>query len=197
MSALVLAPGIYDVPADTYHADPAPPSLSASICKLLCQRSPRHAWEAHPALNPEFVRVEEKKFDAGTAAHAMLLDGDDICEVIDAQDWRTNKAKDARDAARANGKVPLLAGQYEQVQNMVTAARWQLETVDAAPPLLEHGKPEQTLIWQEGDVTCRALVDWLHDDHTAVDDLKTTTGSANPADWAHRRLWDLGADIQA
>jgi hypothetical protein len=50
---VILTAGIHDTTAVDYHADPCPePSLSAHIAALLCARSPRHAWAAHPKLNP-------------------------------------------------------------------------------------------------------------------------------------------------
>ena len=39
----------------------------------------------HPRLG-KVVRHEEEKFDLGTAAHAMLLEGDEAIAVIDPQD---------------------------------------------------------------------------------------------------------------
>jgi hypothetical protein len=190
--------GIHTIDAERYHADPcAEPSLSASIATLMCNRSPRHAWTAHPRLNPAFERTEEAKFDVGTTAHALLLNGVDVCRVINAADWRTNAAKEARDQARAEGLIPMLVGQWERVRDMVAHVRVQLEELDAAPPLLTDGKPEQTLVWQDEGVACRARLDWLRDDHAAIDDLKTTGRSADPADWTRRLLWDIGADVQA
>ena len=42
-----------------YHADPAPePSLSRSLAHTLLTRSPRHAWQAHPRLNPAWLPDE-------------------------------------------------------------------------------------------------------------------------------------------
>ena len=193
-----LGPGIHDITAADYHADPAAePSLSASVAHLLCARSPLHAWSAHPRLNPDHERVERTVFDIGTVAHAALLLGEASCYVVDAPNWQTKAAKEERDRARELGLTPLLACQWADVEAMVAAVRPQLEAFDAEPPLLTDGKPEQTLIWQEDGVTLRARADWLHDDFTAIDDLKTTSGSAHPQDWTRRRLWDIGADIQA
>jgi hypothetical protein len=192
-----LPPGIYGIPADTYHADdlcPAP-TLSASIAHVMCSRSPRHAREAHPRLNPAHERVDEPRFDLGTTVHALLLNGDQACRVVDAQDWRTKPAREARDQARADGLIPMLADQWAAVQEMVAAVREQLPALDADPPLLADGRPEQTLVWEENGVTCRARLDWFRDDHAAVDDVKTTTASANPADWT-RRMFTFGADVQ-
>lgn len=189
--------GIHDgIPADAYHADPCEqPSLSASIATILCTSSPAHARAAHPKLNPGLDRDEESKFDIGTAVHALLLQGDDIAVVVDAPDWRTKEAKEQRDAARANGYVPLLVEQWQRVQEMVAAARVQLAAHAAQPTPFTAGKPEQTLVWEDGGVWCRARIDWLHDDLTAIDDFKSTGASADPQRWV-RTAYGIGADVQ-
>jgi PDDEXK-like uncharacterized protein DUF3799 len=197
MVTAFLAPGIHDLDAAAYHADPSEqPSLSASIATVLCTESPAHARAKHPRLNPLYVRHEEQRFDPGSAAHALFLEGRDAVEVVEAKDWRTNLAKAARDAARLDGRIPLLAHQWDEVQTMLAATRAQLERVAVDPPLFVNGKPERTLIWEEDGVYCRALLDWLHDDHGTIDDLKTTSASANPEKWS-RTMFGMGADIQA
>lgn len=189
-----LPPGIHTIPSERYHADPAAePSLSNSLIKLLVTKSPRHAWLAHPRLNPAFEPLEESKFDVGTAAHASLLEGRDVCEVIDAPDWRTNAAKAARDAARLAGKVPLLAHQHKSVTAMAGAA---LQFLSAAGlgDVLHRGACEQTLVWEDAGAHCRARLDWLTDDRRLILDFKTT-GVANPEKWM-RGAFDLGYDTQ-
>lgn len=189
--------GLLSIPAAEYHADPADvPSLSSSIAYMLCESTPAHARAAHPRLNPDFERTEEEKFDVGTVAHAMLLEGRDIVEVVYADDWRTKIAKEARAIARLDGKIPLLAKHFDQVKTMVEILREQLAEKNCRPALLVDGKPEQTLIWEDEGVTCRALFDWLHDDLSAVDDLKTTVRTANPNPWTRQTLFSIGADIQ-
>ena len=194
-----LQQGIHDnVPADVYHADPCPePSLSAGIARKLVSRSPLHAWEAHPRLNPDHEDEEAGHLDFGSAAHALLLEGIDICQVVEADSWRTNAAKDERDSARKSGLIPLLRKDYERMCDLVLAVRHQVARLDVAPLPLHDGQPEQTLVWQEGDVWCRARPDWLHDAWDAVDDVKTTGTTANPADWARTRLFADGKDVQA
>ncbi len=201
-NAATLSPGIYDMPAGEYHRDPCPePSLSSSIAKLICLSSPAHAREAHPRLNPAAVADEAEHFDIGTAAHAVLLEGEAAVTIIDAKDWRTNAAKEARDAARATGRTPLLAKVWADVQAMVKAAREQLDRhTDGGAKMFTGGKPEQTLIWQEDDVWCRARLDWLRPDQGpftqwAIDDLKSS-GSAHPESWT-RSMFNFGFDIQA
>lgn len=190
--------GILDLPADEYHADTVAdvPTLSCSVAKLLCSRSPLHAFTAHPRLNPNYKPVHAEKFDLGQAAHQVILEGEASVEVIDATDWRTNAAKDARDAARAAGKVPLLEAQWQETQAMVAATREQLAELDVDPLPFTGGKPEQTIVWEEdGGVVCRARLDWLHDGGAFVSDLKTTSRSANPDEFT-RSIFSMGYDIQ-
>lgn len=184
------------ITAEEYHQDPCEqPSLSASIAHILCSSSPAHARMAHPRLNPDYRSREAAHFDLGTAAHALLLEGREAVEVVDADDWRTKAAKEARDEARAAGRVPLLAAQWDEVQAMVDAAAAQLVEM-IAEPLFVAGKPEQPIAWQEDGVYCRSLIDWLHDDYRTIDDYKTTSRSANPEQWT-RSLFSFGGDIQA
>jgi PDDEXK-like uncharacterized protein DUF3799 len=183
--------------ADEYHAGPDDtPRLSASIATILCTRTPLHAWTAHPKLNPYYERVEEDKFDVGKAAHSVILEGDDCIYVVHEDSWRKDVAKEAREYARSIGKVPLLAAKRDEVMRMVDAVRTQLEDHDAEPPLFSDGKPEATLLWDEDGAALKARLDWLRDDCTTIDDLKTTGRSADPDAYA-RNLFSVGGDVQA
>lgn len=188
------------ITAEKYHADALTtgPTLSRTIAHLLCTSSPRHAWTHHPRLNPDYQPAEAERFDIGTVAHALLLAGSiDGLDVIDAPDWRTAAAKDARDASRAADRIPLLAKYHQAVVAMVDAAEAQLAAHQADPAPFTDGKAEQTLVWDEpGGVTCRARLDWLRDDHQAIDDYKTTSRTANPEQWA-RSMFGSGYDLQA
>lgn len=195
-----MKPGIYTIPAIDYHDDPCDePSLSSGIAGLLANRTPWHAWTAHPRLNPDYRRDHEDRFDLGTAAHELLLEPRDPAEVmviVDADSWRSKDAKAARENAREEGKTALLAKQVEEVVAMLTACRVQLKQLDVDPPVLTDGKPEQTMIWQESGVTCRAMCDWLRDDRRGICDYKTTSASADPGKWV-RTMLGIGGDVQA
>jgi hypothetical protein len=194
----VIEHGIHTISSDTYHADPGKtPSLTASIANKLVNESPLHAWTAHPRLNPDFKREEKTTFDIGTVVHSIILEGDASgVEVVHADDWRTKVAKEQRDEARAAGKIPMLAKDMIRAVEMATAVRDQIAARDDDPPLFSDGKPEQTLVWEERGITCRARLDWLRDDFKAIDDAKTTGRSANPVQWTRNTLWQIGADIQ-
>lgn len=197
---MITAPGAYDLPADAYHADPCPtPSLSASVAHELLSRSPRHAWQAHPRLNPAHEPEHRAEFDIGHAAHALVLGDERRFAIIDAADYRTAAAKAARDAAYAAGAVPLLPHQYEAAVAMARAVRAQLDRHEARDAFRD-GKPEQTIAWQEpGGVWCRSRLDWLPSRmtrSTIIFDFKSTT-NAEPAAWSRSKLEAMGYDVQA
>lgn len=195
---MITAPGVYELSMEEYQADPClEPSLSRGVIKNLLYRSPAHAKHEHPRLNPIYKDEQNSKFDVGTVAHALLLQGEDGVEVIDADDWRTKAAKEQRDKAREDGKTPLLLHQYESVGEMVKSAEVQIASCKdlGAILLCVDGKPEQSYIWSE-DVWIRTRPDWISNDFKIVLDYKTTEASANPEDYA-RIIISNGLDIQA
>lgn len=193
----ITKPGVYDIPADVYHADPTPePSLSSSIAKVLVGETPLHAWSKHPRLGKPAEEPEEAKFDIGKAAHSLVLQDPQAFEIVDAKDWKTDKAKALRAAARDAGKIPLLATQWVRVTAMAHAGRIQLDRHEEASAAFTNGKPEQTLIWREGPTWCRARLDYLPNAGNIFDDYKSTAASADPDAWS-RNLFNLGFDMQA
>ena len=188
-----LPPGIHTaVPEAVYHADPcACPSLSSGIARLL-MRSPMHARHAHPRLNSAHEdRAATRFMDDGTLLHKMILGaGADVC-VVDAADWRTKAAQQARDDARDAGQTPVLAGRYAELEECADAAREQIGMHREASDALHDGTPEATVIWRDGTSLCRARVDWLkHDPHAPLIDIKTTSASADPAVWERKLIED-------
>jgi len=192
-----LKAGIHTMDAATYHSDPCDkPSLSASVAKVLINRSPAHAWTCHPRLNPNFEREEKEAYDIGTIAHDALLEGVSRIEIVKFNDWRTNAAKEQRDAARAMGLIPLLEKNYERVSVMVGIAR---EAIAACPDLsgitLADGKAEQTIVWEDVGTWCRARPDWLANDRSLMLDYKSVSTSAEPNDVLRTHViphcWDL------
>lgn len=194
---MIDTPGIYSaIPDAQYHgAGLCPgPALSSSLIKILFGQSPRHAWTASPDLNPDHVADESERFDIGKAAHALLLEGQDRMVVVDAKDWRTKSAQEARDAARAAGNLPVLPHQRNAIAQMVQEATRAVLATPELHGVLGEAKPEQTLIWQEGQTWCRARPDWMVP--SLLLDYKTTD-NASPDAWSRSRLVEMGYDIQA
>ena len=139
--------GVYDgMPEDAYHADPVPGgSLSASGAKLLLPPS----CPARYHYDRTFGRPPKAEFDYGTAAHKYVLGTGPEIVPVDAPDWRTNAAKEARDQARFEGKVPLLTGTLGPVMGMAAAIRRHPQAGALLDP--ERGMPEQSLFWIDED----------------------------------------------
>ena len=203
-------PGLYpDLPADEYHADCcANVSISSGLLKVILTESLAHARLCHPRLTPDFKREEKRSFDLGHVAHQLILGDTNTIRVIDPKrfpakngnipnGWTNDAIREARDAAYEDGKIPLLPWEHEQALAMQDAVGHQLLAAKTAAFLMGAGKPEQSLIWQEDGVWCRARLDWHPDSGNIFHDLKTTDGSANPESWAARHMFAIGADIQA
>jgi hypothetical protein len=161
----------------------------------LLQQSPLHAWLAHPRLNPNHQRETDAAFDRGAAAHAYVLENrEDTIVVVDAPDWRTKLAKEARDEARAAGKQPLLTHQLVGVKTMKERLMNYISGTELRD-VFESGTPEQSLFWEEGDTWCRARPDLISADRKICVDYKTTE-SANPDDFG-RQIGRMNYDLQA
>lgn len=191
---------VYDIPLAEYVSDPAPePSLSASIAHVMLDESPLHAWHNHPRLNPHYQPNNADKFDIGTIAHNVLLEGDySRIAVVNEKDWRKDSAKDARDEARAAGKVPILSKDMEAIEAMVTAAKEAIACSELSECFTtDGGKSEQTLIWEEQGIWLRSRPDRRSTDWRVIVDYKTTGTNAKPELWAKGPLLNNGYDIQA
>lgn len=194
-------PGIHEMDEAAYHADSlAPvPSLSSTIARLILDRSPRHAWTAHPRLNKDCEPEHAKPLDFGSVAHAILTGRGRSIEIIDAADFKTKAAREARDGARAAGRLPILLHDFERARAMVNAAFEQIHCTPGCEAAFRRGRPEPTLIWREGDAWLRARPDWLDDqgpDGVTVYDFKASGRSCHPMLWA-RHAVEMGYDAQA
>lgn len=173
--------GFHKISAEQYHADKLAeqPALSSSIAKILLRGSALQAWHAHPRLNPAFKESHEDKFDIGKVSHSVLLEGDESkLVVVQADDWRTNKAKEERENARATGKTALLAKQAAGVSEMVKAAKTFLVDCEITADW-KNGESELTGLVEDDGVMLKARFDRITHDRKVIIDYKTTD-SAEP-----------------
>lgn len=193
IAPLRLHEGIHaSVPEAAYHADPCPePSLSNSIAGILLARSPLHARYAHPRLRP----IPPEPFDVtagmdfGSALHKRLLGRGADIEVIPFSDYKKDAARERREEARQFGRIPLLEKEMPRLLAIAEAASAQIKAHPDARDFYAPGQSEAVLIWQDGSVWCRSMVDRLPDDPDAAPyDLKVTGLSAAPADWERRMV---------
>ena len=200
----IVSAGFHALTAEQYHADPAPrPSLSSGCAATLVTGQPKEAWWGHPRLNPDFEEEDDKKFDLGTVAHALILGkGRDIV-AIDADHWRKADAKAARKAAIEDGKQPCLLRVYEQAEAMRTALLDQLaddaENHDAFDPAA--GESEVCAFWQESTpfipIWCRSMMDRRMIGRPTIYDYKTFDGErgADPEGFI-KNIVGQGKDVQ-
>ncbi len=186
-------PGWYDLREDEYHADPCPtPSLSSSCAKTIIEKSLMHAWFEHPRNPDGEGRTPSKTMDIGKAVHAEVFGGADIV-VIEHDSFQKKDAREQRDAAYAQGFIPILKKDMEPIERMASIARVRFEDLYGGPFHAERvaiWKCQRTGGWRRGmlDTSAKAA--------PIIVDYKTTQASVSE-DACIRRIFDMGLHIQS
>jgi len=211
-----MKPGIYpEISMREYHALPA---VNAGLLKTLLERCPKAAW-FESWLNPG--RPASTSDDAqriGTVAHSIFLEGDaSVMRVIDPKDhpnktkpfavpagWTNTAMQEARAAAIADGKTPMLPEEAGKVTEMLSALREYLDSLRKRQPAVwelfqpDGGDSEVTMLWEdEGGTLCRFRPDRISKDRKLIGDYKTVSVSAQPDAWARMHLFKLGYPTSA
>lgn len=162
MPMKITKPGLYDgFPAADYHGDPCPiPSLNSGLISVLIDECPARAWAEHPK-NPNFEPNENTKFNLPNVCHALLLNAGRDYRIVDAKDWRTDAAKEKRDAIIKEGLTPILPDQLVEAKLIVAEAQRQLDKSDYAA-MWKDAQSEVTGAWLEDGMWCRMRMDRLH-----------------------------------
>lgn len=198
---------VYDLPNAAYHADDG--TLSASRLKR-CFASPTAARRRHK----EPAASARKHLDLGSALHALVLEGVPPT-VSPFPDFRTNAAKEWRDAQIAAGVPVLSADDAAHVEAMGAAvAGWHAAWCGAGnAPILPFGiaswgAAEASVYWTEQGIPMRCRPDFLIFPTAAdgtplrpgdardpgpfasppvVVSIKTAGGRVGARDWARRQ----------
>ncbi len=200
LSPIHLRAGVHNIPGEVYHADPAPvPSLSSTLARLVINRSPLHAWTAHPRLNPDWEPKESKTFDIGRAAHRAVLGagGDYVAypEDLLASNGAasTKEAKAWAEEQRAAGRTPLKADDVDRVGNMANLCRHWLTDYGIT---LDPARSELAALAEIDGCWTRCMVDNAPaDPRLPLMDFKTCE-DASP-DAIVRHVEGYGYDVQA
>lgn len=167
---------LLDVTPEEYHQLPG---LSATVAATLIARSPKHAWQQHPCFGAK-GKKPTKEMDRGSAIHALVLGKGKQFAILDFEDYKKKAAQEARDAARAEGLIPILREQFLEWGTAAEAIRTQL----ADRGIYLDGVSEQGIEWYEHTavcpVQCRAMYDHVWLDRGVILDLKIT-GDAAPS----------------
>jgi hypothetical protein len=192
-----------------YHARLA---VSATFCLDLLTECPAQAWY-NSVFNPERPSEEPNgDLDFGKLVHLATLENHLLAErvmIVDAGDFRKKEARDLRDEAYVQNKIPLLFSSarkrnstrcgYEDLQTI----RQTLEQSAAAELLFGPGESEVSFTWDFARIACKARADRVVPGKLV--DLKTAV-SASPgafskaiADYGHhlRAAWYLDGWAEA
>ncbi len=167
------------------------PRLSPSTAKILLQKSALHAWTFH-RLGGDEQAEDTEEATRGRVLDRMLFGCGPEIVVVDAKDWRTNAAKEARDIAVLAGKLPVLVGKLSQYDDVINAWRSQLE--DEGIQLA--GKSQVKIDWESNGVPCRGRLDHLiiGEDRIFIFDGKSCQDASDSA--IQRSVVAFGSDIQ-
>lgn len=191
----VTGPGVYNLPADDYHADPVPGgSLSSTGARKLLPPSCPELFQ----YDREHGEPTKRVWEIGSAAHKVVLGAGPKLVLVDKARWDTNEIKAQLAEIREAGDIPLKKPEYDAVHAMAK----KLREHPFAGRLFEPGtgEAEQTLIWRDKEtgVMCRALLDWLRfplpGHRLVVPDYKSCA-SAEPGKFA-RAMGDHGYHVQ-
>lgn len=208
---MITQPGIYDLTAEEYHADPCETaSLSSSGIRTLLNATPAHFAAQHPRLTrwPEYARKGTKAQDRGTVIHSMLLGkggewiARDCTEFANkdgspSQTWGGAEAKGWKADMTAQGVCVISRDEEADYLAIAEIAR---QALRQRFPWWDEGQSEQTIVWQRqtayGPISCRAMIDRLAPNHIAMVDAKSTELSIG-REALRVKIGKMGDDITA
>lgn len=194
-----------EMPERDYHADPCEqPSFSASLGKVILDQSPLHAYLAHPRLGGA-VREPSSAMEFGTLVHKLILGEGASVVSVNADNWKTAAAREQREAARAAGKLAVLASTLDEAAKIQEAFRKQYPADEAA--LFNRGDSERVLIVEQPNhksadpaarVYARGMLDRVLIDATnstaRIWDIKTCADASPEA--VERAIYERNYDMQ-
>lgn len=193
-----------------YHADPCEaPSFSASIGKVILERSPLHAYLQHPRLGGAGKERDDATpaMEFGTACHKLILGCGSEVVSLNFKDYKSGAAQAARDEVKVSGRLPLLAHRMARVVEVEAAFRAQLHGMQGdIEASFNRGQSERVIVADFGNlksadngrVFARGMLDRVlinEADNTAhIWDVKTTADASPVA--LNRRIIDGNYDMQ-
>jgi hypothetical protein len=193
-----LAPGLYEnMDVAAYFADPCPtPSLNQSLIPALVECSPRHAAFEHPRLNPYGPPdIGGKAQFLGSAVHRLALGRGAEISTIRYPDYTSTSAREARDLACANGRIPILERDLVKARDLAAIVKAQIEDVLEGAPY----QTEVAMFWREttrhGVIWCRGMLDVWCEARMAALDVKCLRIRATPSAFS-RAAGQSGYDVQ-
>lgn len=169
--------------------------LSPWLAKILLAKSPLHAWDAHYLGGG----AESEQTDAQTTGQVceklLLGTGPEIVEMDPTWgNYRTKAAQEAKAAALAEGKLPLLCHEKMEYDAIIEAWNDHLRKKG----IEFKGKSQVKLEWAnpESGTPCKGRPDHLIVDEASgiIYDLKSCTDASDEA--TDRQIVKYGYDVQ-
>lgn len=181
-----------------YHADLLTDfeTLNQSTAHLIVSRCERVAWAQHPRLGGH-ARTTTPDMELGTIIDEVLLGDCERLTAIDFDDYRTNAAKAARDAALAANKIPV---KRAKLADLVDVAKGLAKSLEYAGISFANMQTQVAVLWEEkasngNTVQCRGLLDMFDLRRTEIVDLKS--GKNNHPDQVPIKMVKYGYALQA
>lgn len=166
------------------------PRLSPSVANTLLNRSPLHAWHYHRLLGGAQREATASMEDGSVLHHLMLANSNpDGIVIVDASDWRTKAAREARDAARLAGKTPVLANQHAELVASAKVIAGRIVKLGLDPTGWDT---EKRFEWEADGVLCSGVVDAI----SGVSYEMKSTDDAHPLA-CRRSIEKYGYHVQA
>jgi len=179
--------------------DPEPvkiPRLSPTIAKIMVERSPLHAWQAHSMFGGGNGKESTDAQNVGKILEALVfgqpVDGPDSEFVILPFDnYKKKEAQEARDEALIRNKTPILGREFEVhiAAGVIIKNRLSDQGV-----VFEGGEYQKLVEWtcKLTGANCKGYLDYFHGG--IIWDLKCVS-DASPRK-VQRSFVDYGWDIQ-
>lgn len=180
-------PGIFeDVPANEYHRTILGEANNGGL-KIIDERTPAHykAWveDRNQPKTPAEEFKEQQHFRVGRIVHSAILEPDkfdsDYILMPDFGPMQSSKNREARDQWLAS-LPPGTSIVKQEEKDLAMAMREAVLRHKTARLVIEGGKPEVTLRWQDErtGLRCKARADWWNEEMGFAMDLKSTADAS-------------------
>ncbi len=167
------------------------PRLSATIAKILLERSPLHAWQAHRLLGGGDDKESSEAQNTGKILESYILGHkSETIAILDFKDFRTKAAQTARDEAEAAGKTVMLAEDEKPFIEAADAIRKNLS--DRGFDF--NGVSGLRIEWESDGVACSGELDHFILGRGLIFDLKAVQDASREA--ISKAMVKYGWDVQ-
>ena len=190
-------------------------AVSAGVLRTLLDECPAAAFWISP-WNPNRPPDEPTDgSDKGEIIHTLLLGSNEAVQVFNPEEfpnakgggvatgWSNKAIREARDAARAAGKIPILRDDYAAVQGAVMSAHSFIASLAETEPAVfqafrpDRGDSELTMLAEVDGIPCKIRPDRINKEKSLIVDVKSTKASAEPDSWGRTQMIGAGHYLSA